>query len=246
MNRRITSGLAWAGLLIVLAVPTADFISQQFAPRDALSVTPGKAPAAAPKKAAPVAEVVPETKKKKLPSYISDAKDGETLEDVAVAKPAAKPEVAPFAVKPVAVAKPAPVVTSGPKVVIAAPSKPVLNVPAPTEVASTTTEINPPIPMPATMRPRVAVTQPVAEPEDIIATGSITPVNESGYAPDDEIVTDEDLADWESGPLSEFLAKRRGASGDTASDYDPDGYFLSDGPNRRTRRDEQVFPFAYN
>jgi hypothetical protein len=133
-------------------------------------------------------------------------------------------------------------------VIISAPeNKAPLTVPAPEQVASVAPDPlaveAPPIPMPASMRP-ASVPRPQ---NDAIRTGEITPVNESGYDDSDEIVSSDELADWESGPLEEFLAhKRRGARPEQAQsdEYDADGFFLSDGPNSRRRLVEQMFPFA--
>lgn len=238
MNRRLTGGLAWAGLLLVLAVPSADFISQQFGGSTALSVdpvqtpAPKKAPVAAAKPAkTPVAEVTPAAKKvKPMPSYISDGKADEGIDAIGVEKPVAAAKPTPARVIPGT----APAIASveGPKVIISAPaSKTPVTVPVPAEVATVAVDptIAPPIPMPASMRPTQVASRPQT---DMVNTGGITTVNQSGYEPD-EIVTSEDLADWESGPLEEFLAKRRGAPRPQADvgTYDSDGFYLSDGPN---------------
>lgn len=257
MNRRVTGGLAWAGLLLVLAVPSADLISQQFSPDRALTIDPVATPASKPASSAaskPVAEkpkadvavVVPTTKKgKPMPSYISDGAKDETVKDVAVVKPQtpATPRVIPGPT-------PAPLLPE-PKVVISAPaSKTPVSVPAPAQVASV--EINPaiapPIPMPASMRPSLRPQQQQPQAVDQVNTGAITTVNQSGYSNDD-VVTSDELADWESGPLEEFLANRRAPRSVQAqsqpSDFDDNGFFLSDGPNA-SNTDERVFPFAYN
>jgi len=259
MDRRITGGLAWAGLLLVLAVPSADLISQRFSSGSALSVNPAEE--AAPKKVAtadvkpvkpaektPVADTAPVPKRSKpMPSYISDGKSGETVQDVTGTKPqaAAKPAVVQTPTRVIPGAAPAVAKADEPKVVISAPtSKAPVTIPAPAQVASV--EVNPmvvpPIPMPASMRP---VSRP--RQTDAVQTGAITTVNQSGYG-SDEIVTSDELADWESGPLEEFLAQRRktGSTQAQSGNYDPNGYYLSDGPNGNRRDREQVFPFAYN
>ena len=57
----------------------------------------------------------------------------------------------------------------------------------------------------------------------------------------DDVVTAEELEDWESGPLSEFLAER--GQGGIDPGYDPDGFFLDEGPNTSaTYRREVVEP----
>ena len=107
LDRRITGGLAWAGLLVVVGVPSADALTSYLSNRDASVLPAVVAPAsqAAPVAAKPVAEVQPATTKpavvqqvaaakpqaaptadpvdrfvasgKKLPSYISDGRGAE-------------------------------------------------------------------------------------------------------------------------------------------------------------------------
>jgi hypothetical protein len=278
MDRRITGGLAWAGLLLIVAVPSADLITQQFSSGSALSVTPAKMPVVEAKKlpvvavvtekapvpavkktpvadktpiaaVAPVADAAPAPKKgKPMPSYISDGKQGETIEDIAIVTPKAeaKPALAPARVIPGAT--PVTGDANGPKVIISAPTaRPPVTVPAPEQVASIPADpvaVDAPIPMPASMRP-ASVPRPQ---NDAMRTGAITPVNQSGYDNSSDIVSSDELADWESGPLEEFLAKRRGDKRVQVQpdNYDPNGFFLSDGPNSRGRLVERMFPFANN
>jgi len=62
-------------------------------------------------------------------------------------------------------------------------------------------------------------------------------------------ITAQELEDWESGPLAEFLAERQGSRAEVT--YDNDGFFLDEGPNRQRRRpgrvigpvDDFFFPF---
>jgi hypothetical protein len=218
------------------------------APVPAVKQTPAadKAPAANVAPVAPVADVAPAPKKgKPVPSYISDGKQGETIEDIAIVTPKAAEKPAPARVIP----GPTPVSgeARGPKVIISAPTaKPPVTVPAPEQLASVASDpvtVQAPVPMPASMRPASVP----GRHNDAIRTGAITPVNESGYD-SDEIVSSEELAEWESGPLGEFLAKRRGERPVRvqSDNYDSDGFFLSDGPNFRGRLVERMFPFANN
>jgi hypothetical protein len=59
------------------------------------------------------------------------------------------------------------------------------------------------------------------------------------------VVTAEELEDWESGPLSEFLAER--GQGGIDPDYDSDGFFLDEGPNSSAiyRREVVEPPVVY-
>lgn len=164
LNSKLTGGLAWAGLVVVLAVPSADMLMGRGdaatttpAGKDAIrTVTPVtvKAPATA---TAPVKVPVIETAAKsadpvdtfvqsgkKMPSYISDAPAS-----TAPAKPASVPQlVAPGVPSQTASSKP-PVATTG-------SIKPV-------EIANVAVrEMHPdlvaPIPYPASKRPRVPLT----------------------------------------------------------------------------------------
>ena len=92
-----------------------------------------------------------------------------------------------------------------------------------------------PMPMPLSMRPEPVLivegparTRSIQTGSDIVSRSSAS-------------VTYDDLEDWESGPLSEFLARRQ--SGEpVAPDYDPDGFFLDEGPNGRQRGDRLIGP----
>src|SRR5690606_6929096 len=60
----------------------------------------------------------------------------------------------------------------------------------------------------------------------------------------ERVVTAEELEDWESGPLTEFLAGRQqSAPAPAAPGYDANGFFLDEGPNSSARM--QRFPRAY-
>jgi hypothetical protein len=234
IDRRITNGLAWAGVLIVVGVPTADLLSAQFAGPSAM----------------PVREQVAVIEPAPIPAPLAQRP----------AAPVAKPAVAAVApVKPAPVAKPAAVpaattadvvdnflqsgkplpsyitgaeAPAAPRQAAAAPAvrTPIVTTPVtepaapavdPVQVASIGPQRVAPVPMPLSMRPRIAVAPQVIVPADVIRP----PAN----------VTASDLADWESGPLSEFLASRQRQGQPVAIDpeYDPDGFFLDEGPNSR-------------
>lgn len=259
-DRRITNGLAWAGVVVVIGVPTADLLSAQFmgeasVPAPQIAVIEPVAPTPAPLSDRPAeptevavaapAEVAPAQvpakpvatanaqpgsamdsflqSGRKLPSYITGA---ESAPQAAVpAKPVAP--TAPVApATPVAVAPAAPAVTD------------------PVEVASIPPAKVAPIPMPLSMRPAtpVAVVRP-SQPAAVVTAPRQIPV---GVAP--ATVTANDLDDWESGPLSEFLANRQGQGQRQAQpvdpSYDANGFFLDQGPNprRQPQRDEYIGP----
>lgn len=249
IDRRITNGLAWAGAFLVVGIPAADFAARQFFPGDApqMAVVQAEAePVAVPEKpvetsAKPAETVAPAPVQtaavtpaqsaqskdvvdnfvqsgRPMPSYITGA-------EPAAAKPATRPVIAADPKRepvPAAQTQPAPAPKPDPVVVAALP---------PAKVA--------PIPMPASMRPPT----PVAPL--IIEAPVQRPLIIENSAP---IVTAQDLEDWESGPLSDFLARRQAqtsasSSADYVTDYDPNGFFLDQGPSSSAQY--RRFPRAY-
>lgn len=242
IDRRITNGLAWAGAILVVGIPTADLLSAQFMGNPAAPVSaqvaviepiaPIPAPlsqrpdAPAVEPATEVAAVATPVKPATLPAEVikpaatpaaqtADAVDaflqsGRKLPSYITGADAAAPTT-------VAVTPPArtPIVTTPPATPAAID---------PVEVAAIAPQKVAPVPMPLSMRPRpvVAVTPPVVV---IPPSVGLPPAN----------VTATDLADWESGPLSEFLARRQG-NGYVDPGYDPNGFYLDEGPNRSRAR----------
>lgn len=232
-DAKVKGGLAWAGLFVVLAVPSADIL---FGDKDAsapasvesarvASVTDTVEPSAAP------ALKVPSVKKpvadpaavassdpvdtylstgKKLPDYISDG------------------------------ASPAPVAVTVPKA---------------TGTASDTTEVASlpevaPIPLPRTARPVATVAAAPAEaPVVIVDTPQVANVRPPAVPPA-PVISGDQLEEWDSGSLADYLERKGLLSGEPvpqeASDsYDPDGFYLDEGPNnsrgRRPRNDDFFF-----
>ncbi|MHA6297629.1 hypothetical protein [Devosia sp. CAU 1758] len=248
IDRRITNGLAWAGALIVVAVPAADVALRQFEPQTDPKIA--------------LVETQPEPEAPILPTPLSQRPPN-------VAKPVTAP-IKP--VEPVATAAvPEDAIEADP-VVTANTGRQA----AGDDVVSSYLQAGRPLPSyisgvaGAAVTPEPAVEPDVAAPEDegdveSVATVSRaqqvsfpTPVSQrpaSVQRPQvaaqpplvidtpAPITTDADLADWESGPLSDFLARRQGGSGQVTPDYDPDGFFLDQGPNSRNRA--QRFPRAY-
>lgn len=256
LNSRVAWGLAWAGLALVIAVPSVDAITSQFS-RDASTLVVDDAAGMAAPRARKTALVAP------IPAPRPASRNA-----VAAAKPAA---TAPVAVASnsadpvdrfVSAGKQMPSYITG-DVVDPAPSKPT-PVPAPAQVAATPDkpvtwgeskwgvsggkdpltsqpqtvtsvaslspqpELVAPVPMPASMRPK---TQVAARPA---VTPGIDPQTVASFNGGSDRVTARDLQDWESGPLSEFLAKRQQTKrfpqqqAQRAQQYDPqaDGDFV--------------------
>ena len=265
IDRRITNGLAWAGVRLVVGVPTADLLSAQFL---------GNPAAPAPAQIAMVRPVAP------IPAPLSQRPAAPVAKPVAAEVAAvvpAKPVAAQVAVvapaKPVAVpAKPA--VTSaaqtadavdaflqsgrqlpsyikdagGPaapaQVATTAPTRPYITTPAaqpaavdPIEVASIQPQKVAPTPMPLSMRPEPVQVSLVREP--VVIPPGLTPADPAVIVRPPANVSAADLQDWESGPLAEFLAQRQGGNAYVDPDVDADGFFLDQGPNR-PRRDRII------
>ncbi len=286
IDRRITNGLAWAGAVLVVAVPAADYAMKQFrsaAPQVAVvdtqvepkvedaveaslptpaSERPAQVAAAAQPAtvtpAAPKPEAKPDpvttattrpgagtsdavddfiTSGRPLPSYITGAGSNATA-----SSPAATPAPQSAPAKPAAVAA---VPTTPAPTAPASTSTPAAPAPAaapPAEQVATLPRTRiVTFPTPVSERPpSVARPQVAAQPPLIIDRQPTVPVQS-----DAPLITARDLEDWESGPLSEFLARRQGGdSGQPAPDYDPNGFFLDQGPNSGAR--VQRFPRAYD
>lgn len=259
-RRRITNGLAWAGAALIVAIPTADLIARQFAsaPEPQVAVvqeepaqdaaempTPvAERPAPATPATAAEAEAPPAAAEpvrtaeaatstsggdavdsylqsgRPLPSYISN---GDAPAPAAPATPAPAPRPAISPPSPAATPQPAPVATTQPQVTppFAAPTK-VVTFPTPVSERPASVAARPPAPV-------VAAPPAVNQPPLIV----------DNPAP---VVTAQDLEDWESGPLSEFLANRRGQGNPPPSDYDAGGFWLDQGPGSGPNR---PYPPAY-
>jgi hypothetical protein len=260
LNSKVTWGLAWAGLAVVLAVPSADYLTSQFGlkgPSAAVitsttdPVTTGTSKAPALERTAAVTTKVTKTgvkiipagspkpalttndpvdkfvnSGKSLPDYISDGDSGQT-----------------------------------------AKAAPVLGAPAdePTQVANldTSATLAPPMPFPRRPPDLVRPTQSTpAEPRVIVDEGALpvddgaVPFDESDGMPDRLAVTPDGPLppagiedDWRGARdrrLTNYLEQNGlidGGSADGRSsasvtvverpsaDYDPNGFYLSDGPN---------------
>jgi hypothetical protein len=233
LDGKVKGGLAWAGLVIVLAVPAADMIFGK--PTDsAAAVTSETAATATDTKApalkAPVAgtdpiqtasvDEAPVVDKflksgKKLPSYISDADE---VQPVANAAPATAPAVKP----PVAVTTPTTVAT------------------APAET--------PPIPLPRSARPQG--TQVAALPADekplIIDQPTVKPPQQAAVEPfpmssDDEVVTGDQLEEWDSGSLADYLERKGLMTEASSQTVDEDSFYIDEAPRRPVRRPLEDF-----
>jgi hypothetical protein len=258
LNPKITGGLAWAGLIVILAVPGADMLTKEpagAANRVAADIDPIHT-------ADITADAVDSylSSGKKLPSYISDAptdtaaaKPAATVRLVAPATPAPTTAVTAPVVKPVTV--PAPVV----EVANVSPAKPAVAA-KPMLVA--------PVPYPVSMRPRAPAAAPatnVARVEEaplIVDEEAVRRRDRAVSAVLDEaprsnarVVTSDQLEEWDSGSLADYLERRGLMSEGEAQAMNQrgsgaEGFWLDEGPSdgrrvirRLPRRDSDFFLF---
>ncbi len=227
LDGKVKGGLAWAGLVVILAVPAANMVvgnqsgsaANSAVTADAGATKPAlKLPAAKPAATDPIetASVTSEdpvdkllAKGKKLPSYISDGDNAATQQ--------------PATLKPV---------------------KPAAPVTAPTNVATVApAETNPPVPLPRTARPAgtAVASLPAAEKPLILDENRVQQQENAAVEPfplsDDEVVTGDQLEEWDSGSLADYLEQRGLLSQSSAEEsYDPDGFFLDEGPNKKKKQ----------
>ena len=244
LNSKVTWGLAWTGLAVVLAVPSADFLTGRMGDNKAAVLTsttdPVKTASVTTTKTAngviitpagaPVADPVDKLIKtgKPLPSYISDGTTPAAPTQVASIDPVATPTApTPFPswARPVA----------APKQVVAAPKQVIVKSTEPALIVDDSGVIG--------QQASVAPTAPAAS---------------SVPRPPAPIV--DDSANWDSETLRQYLDRKGLLDGALASDrssasvttverpsgtYDSDGFYLSDGPNgdraRRRARVNELF-----
>lgn len=244
LDARLKGGLAWTGLFVVLAVPSADIL---FGGRDRAPTTTS---ASASIETGAQAAVVPALKLPTKPAAAGSntSATSSSADPVDAFVKAGKPlpdYISDGDATPVAASQPA-----------AATDTPTAT--DPIEVASLPREV--PVPLPRTARPErpVAVTVPsattpaqqaplIVDEEQVARNNAVEPFPLSEDAP---MVEGDQLEEWDSGSLADYL-ERNGLLDDgsaapsepEATSYDPDGFFLDEGPNRsRVRRlDEDGF-----
>lgn len=264
ISRRVTNGLAWAGVALVVGIPAIDAVTGRFAepqaeqvslvtgPSDAAAPTPAARPQPAPESAAatPAQPAAVETASagagdavdtfiqsgRPLPSYISDAQ-AQTASTPEPATPAAPAPSQTAATPPTS--QPA----TPPRTEQTASTTTTTTQP-PIETAALSPQITPPAaqparvaptPMPLSMRPATRPTQTASTPPaqapglvstpgfnpqivipDTVVTGTVAPPPSGAVVPPapvpggDVLIGPADLQDWETGPLSDFIARRQG------------------------------------
>jgi hypothetical protein len=240
LNSKLTWGLAWTGLAVVLAVPSADFLTGRLGGDNATAVLTSDIE---PVKTAAIEPSAVTAPVKKVTTI--KTKNGVTIVPAGGTLPSANPVD-----KMLGSGKPLPdYITGGDE-----PAKP------DTQVASLPQPVGAPTPFPSWARPKgapalvmpeSAATLTRTEPTPLIVdertlTGSIAepvPVVPSPMV--------DDSANWDEETLRQYLERRGilegGGERSTATvteydtNYDPDGFYLSEGPNsdrttRETRR----------
>ena len=245
IDHRIITGLAWAGALLVVAIPAADFALSRFAgpPAPQVAVIEER-----PEAEAPVpTPVVPPAARPGTPAPEAAAP---AASDPVVTSAAARPVSGEDAVDAyLRSGRSLPGYISNGEGLAAGPEPDVVPESAPAPETAAASEPEPPVrPEPPVTAPApvVAMPTPLSERPPSVASVQPAPSAPPALVVDTPapVVTAEDLEDWETGPLSDFLANRQGQGNRAPADYDydPDGFFLDEGPNARR---VQRFPRAY-
>ncbi|WP_423067434.1 hypothetical protein [Devosia sp. CN2-171] len=240
LDGKVKGGLAWAGLVVILAVPAADMMfgksggntAATAVTADASATATGtKAPALKPAVATdPIqtasVQEAPAVDKflksgKKLPSYISDADE---VQPVATTAPTTK---AP-ATKP-------PVGVTAPTAVAAAPAE-TPPVPLPRSARPQTTQV---ASLPAEEKPLIIDEPTVKQPPQQAAVDPF-PMSDQG-----DVVTGDQLEEWDSGSLAEYLERKglMSEASQSSGNVDEDIIYLDEEPRGPVRRNLDFFLF---
>lgn len=248
-DSKVKGALAWTGLFVILAVPSADLLfGKDKAPTASLAVTSDTAqvkpvvPAARPElKIDPVETASVASNKsddpvdtylgkgKKLPAYISDAE----------AAPAVKP-VAPVTVtQPVEVAAINPVVQT-PPVPLPRSARPVAKAPVVASVPATPSAQPLIIDETDLANRQASLDQPRTPIEPFPLSDG-----DQAFADDETVVTGDELEEWDSGSLADYLARKGLLSEDQTrqSAEDDSDFVFNEGPSRPRRPLNDFFLF---
>lgn len=250
LNRKLTGALAWGGLAVILAVPSADILSAKMAAPaaapDAITTASIDGASVTVPVVKPVLAPVP-VKGKPMPSYISDPGP-----ETAAVKP-----VAPKAPEQTAAVSPEPV----PPTPMPAHMRPLppSTGPQPTQA----TQPAQPTQVATVQQPPTATQPLILDEQQVLANEAALDSEPQPLRPKKDVprppalVTEDELEGWDSGSLADYL-ERRGLLSDASyseeyvgdETYDPDGFYLSDGPNKKKRKARRgppdrfvVFPF---
>jgi hypothetical protein len=262
LNSKLTWGLAWAGLAVVVAVPSADMLTGKMGANTAAVITSTTDPVVAPVAvetaiAAPSSSIEPAAPVLKTAAVTTKVtKTGVTIVPAGTDISAAGDPVD----KLLKSGKPMPdYISDDSTTATAAPAKPAAPVVTGNEVTQVAA-IDPvapvvaPVPFPSLARPKITATKPVVaarpdapvvivdEPQQQAAVDApdVAPLPPAGIA-------DDNAASWRQARLNRYL-ERHGLvddSGDStasvtvqkpSSNYDADGFYLNEGPNAANDR----------
>lgn len=244
-NSKLTWGLAWTGLAVVLAVPSADFLTGRLGGNgDAAAVLTSDVE---PVKTAALEPASLEAPVKTVTTI--KTKNGVTIVPAGSLPPPVDPVDKLLSNKKVL----PDYITDGAK-------------PATSETQVASIDPTPPTPFPSWARPK-GVPAPAAAPELTLPAATTATAPEPVVIVDDSTLTgsiaqptaplvvtpmEDDSANWDEETLRQYLERRGilegGETRSTAtvterdSTYDPDGFYLNEGPNndrtlRETRRE---------
>ncbi|MDP3316469.1 MAG: hypothetical protein Q8M47_10440 [Devosia sp.] len=250
-DSKVKGALAWTGLFVILAVPSADLLfGKDQAPAANLAVTSDTAqlkpvvPAAKPElKLDPVETASVSTpaartddavetyleKGKKLPAYISDADSA----------PVVKPATPVTVTKPVDVAVINPVQVT-PPMPLPRNARPVAKAPVVASVPATPST-QPLIIDETDLNDRQAnLNQPTAPLEPFPLSDG-----DQAFADDETVVTGDQLEEWDSGSLADYLARQGLLNEDSEkqSAQDDSDFVFNEGPSRPRRPLNDFFLF---
>jgi hypothetical protein len=239
-DSKVKGGLAWAGLFVILAVPSADLLfGKDKAPAANLAVTSDTAqvkpvvPAAkpelkvdpvetasvdAPKSGDPVDTYL--SKGKKLPAYISDADSDPALKPAAVKQPV---EVA--SINPIQETPPVPLPRS---------ARPVVQVPVVASVPVAPAGEQPLIIDETDLAQREAT---LNQPNQPVEPFPLSDGGDQASVDDEPVVTGDELEEWDSGSLADYLESRGLLTEDATQQnaQDDSDYVFNDGTTRPRR-----------
>lgn len=223
LDTRVKGGLAWLGLVVVLAVPAADMVMGKGGGA-VVPAVPAPQTALRLPSADPVARRVESGKG--LPSYISDRNADEARADATRPVKAVLPTPS---VKPAAVAA-VPEATLTPPMPLPRDARP-----KGTLVADA----------PSAGEEPLVLDEATVRRNEAAAGVAPFPLSDAGGTPKGD-----SLDTWDTQSLADYLASKGLISNDRAEatdTYDPDGFYLDEGPNnarpRKTRRLDDWFIF---
>lgn len=260
LNSKVTWGLAWAGLAVVVAVPSADFLTGKMGTSGTAAVITSTTEPVTPAKVAATRPVAPALSADPAPVKTAEVTTRVTKNGVTIipagSDPAVRASTDPVN-KYLKNGKPLPdYLTGGDSTDTAGAATPAPTEPSTTQVAALpTAPVVAPVPFPSTARPpntpklpdTPVIVDDSGDQQAAIDDGDITPVPPAGINNDDVYLNSKrarlDRYLEQNGLLNDDGGSSRSSATVSVrrpqSDYDPDGFYLSDGPNGDRARAER-------